>query len=261
MKHILLIIGIIAFLFNACEKNIDGPGLPPERLHKSYIGYYVDCKDENSMRVQIFVQKIDKSTNVIGGSRDYIWNTGETNPNTFSIADGIAIDIYGRFWDPERPERDTCIFYDVARNYSSGNEKYDADRQKGFEKYRDLIGDTCFNLLSREFTPVNAIITPLQYITITANKDFSEEYKAGSDLSSFFTVYFEDPYSVVKNGYRDIENTYKYIENLPWSQSVVKARLSEADFPERPFISDNWQFFLDVAPEKTGEYVFHIKAL
>jgi hypothetical protein len=35
--------------------------------------------------------------------------------------------------------------------------------------------------------------------------------------------------------------------------------LSEANFAERPFIGNNWYCLLDVAPEKTGEYVFNVK--
>ncbi|MDR1121457.1 MAG: hypothetical protein LBM08_11125 [Dysgonamonadaceae bacterium] len=253
MKRTLLIIGMVALMFHACDQEDCGCSLGPEDFFKSYISYYVDCKGENSMRVQMFIKKINPSTNIIGGSRDYTWRVGETNPNIFSVADGIAMHIHGHEWSvEERPERDTCIFYDT---------KYDADRKKGFEKYRDLTGDTCFNQVLREPpTTVYAIITPLQHITITADKDFSEEYEAGSDLSGLFTVYFEDPYSVIKNGYRDIENTYKYTEGLPYAQSVVKARLSEANFPERPFIGDEWELFLDVAPEETGTYTFHIKA-
>jgi hypothetical protein len=269
MKHILLIICAVVFMLNACNKEAGQDAeLAPKEFFKSYIQTYVDCKGENSMRVQMFIKKIDESINIIGTGCEYRWQVGETNPNTFSVADGIVIDVWGHwFEDIERNYRDTCVFYynEQEKNAKYLNKEdldYYMDRKQGFEKYSALTGDTCFNrILHGDMAPgVRAIVTPLQYITITANKDFSEEYKSGSDLSGFFTVYFEDPYSVVKDGYKDEGNTYKYVEGLPYPQSVVKTLLSEANFPERPFIGDNWWFFLNVAPEETGEYIFSVKA-
>jgi hypothetical protein len=267
MKKInVLLTTVIVFFAVACtqENNLE-EDLAPLKFYKSYISTYVDCKGENSMRIQVFIRKIDESTRFIGGAREYAWSIGETNPNTFSVADGIGIDIFGHWLDPEHSYWDTCIFYyneseKYAWRYNKDKLIYDMDRKKGFEKYSTLIGDTCYNKILRMPPVVRAIITPLQYITITANKDFSEEYKSGSDLSGFFTVYFEDPYSVIKNGYKDVENTYKEVEGLSFPQSIVRTLLSEANFPERPFIGDNWLFFLNVAPEKTDEYIFHITA-
>jgi hypothetical protein len=172
--------------------------------------------------------------------------------DTFSVTDGIGIAIDNHGYSDEESESVWLCFDDP-------------DTKDEYEKYSVLTGDTCFNQSFHSGYPAaRAIITPLQSITVTANRDFSEHYKAGSDLSNLFMVFFEDPYSVVKNGYTNPEGYFTFMGKQPFGDPsyppyIVRVRLSEANFPERPFIDDKWVLFLEEAPEETGEYTFHIK--
>jgi hypothetical protein len=187
--------------------------------------------------------------------------TGDTNPNFFSIADGIELDIKTKSYI----DKDTCVFYDnyyYDSPYLNEDERiYYLERKKGYDYYIALIGDTSYNARLRKDAYYGgwAIITPLKSIAIVADKDFNSDYPVGSDLSSLFTVYFDDPYSTVKNGYRSVEGTYRFFENAPFPQSIFKSKLTEANFEERPFIGHEWLCFLDVAPEKADTYTFQVK--
>jgi hypothetical protein len=272
MKRTLWILIVVALIANACDNNNIENDLAPMKTFRSYIQTYVDCKGENSMRVDIRIVKIDASDGIAKQIPSKAWVSPDLGSTVFSVDDdGILIDMYGHFYDDlEKRKWDTCIFYRDNRyiiqqaGFPVGEPdmNYYMDRKRGFDKYSALIGDTCFNRTIRgdEISLVRAIVTPLHSLTVAADRDFGGEYAAGSDLSDFFTVYFEDPYSIVKNGYKPVEGTFAYYEELPYAQCVRKARLPEANFQERPFIGDGWMLALNVAPEQTGKYVFNIKA-
>jgi hypothetical protein len=264
MKKLKLFL-LVAMLFGmvACQddRNPNQRDLAPIRTYKSYIETFVKCK-------KIIVQsvgevKIDETKKVIGPCT-YRWTTGETNPNILSVTDGIELDIYGH--QSSIDEKDTCVFYDnssfTVSTLNESERNYYLERKKGYDHYITLIGDTSYNaqLRADESSLSWAIITPLKSIVIVADKDFSNDYPAGSDLSPLFTVYFNDLYSTVKNGYKSIEGTYRFVEDAPFPESIRKVKLSEANFEERPFIGPQWLCFLDVAPETTGTYTFLVKA-
>jgi hypothetical protein len=266
MKKIFLAVCII-FGLSACGKDVnqnnpDDFALAQFTIFKSYIETFVKCQ---VMEVQSVVgEQIDETKKIFGSCIDRL-AAGDTNPNVFSVADGIELDIKGHRWS-NLDEKDTCVFYD-NKYYNSDliNEDeriYYAERKAGYDYYIALIGDTSYNVRSRKDEPPLgvAIITPLKSIAIVADKDFSGDYPAGSDLSPLFTVYFDDPYSTVKNGYKQVEGTYRFIEDAPHPQSIFKSKLSAANFEERSFIGNEWRCFLDVAPEKTDTYIFHVKA-
>ncbi|GHT43475.1 hypothetical protein AGMMS49965_17320 [Bacteroidia bacterium] len=262
----------IFFLFctmlglSACESDTNSTPSPDYALApivtlKSYIETFVDCKQISIHSVTGV--KVDETKKVFGSCSDR-WVVGETNNKVFSVADGIELDILGHILDWE--SIDTCIFYDNSYfdvpTLNDDDRAYYLERKRGYDYYTALIGDTAYNARLRgDATPLaRAIITPLKSIVIVADKDFSSNYLAGSDLSSLFTVYFDDPYSTVKNGYKSVGGTYRFIDHDVFPQSVFKTKLSEANFEERPFINAEWLCFLDVAPEKTDTYSFLIKA-
>jgi hypothetical protein len=203
--------------------------------------------------------QIDETEKTFGPCIDRLV-TGDANPNVFSVADGIELNIYGHQWS-NFDERDTSVFWDCqSSSYTNEDDRiYCAERKRGYDHYITLIGDTSYNVQTRDYLTTSAIITPLKSIAIVADKDFSSDYPAGSDLSPLFTVYFDDPYSTVKNGYKQVEGTYRFIEIAPHPQSIFKSKLSEANFEKRPFIGDEWLCFLDAAPEKTDTYTFQVK--
>jgi hypothetical protein len=255
----------IVLVLNACDKDTSPnqeEDLGRIMTYRSYIEGFVKCRQ---IRVQsVLGVKIDETKRTFGPCIDRLV-LGETNSDTFSVTDGIELDIY-RHHLSNSDEEDTCVFYDnssfTVSTLNESEQNYYLERKKGYDHYITLIGDTSYNTQLRgdETSLSWAIITPLKSIVIVADKDFSNDYPAGSDLSPLFTVYFNDPYSTVKNGYKSIEGTYKSVENAPYPESIRKVKLSEANFEERPFIGDRWLCFLDVAPETTGTYTFLVKA-
>ncbi|MDR2010344.1 MAG: hypothetical protein LBQ22_07670 [Bacteroidales bacterium] len=266
MKKLFLTVCIFLGL-NACSDDVN-PNTPesvlaPMKTFKSYIQTFVNCKKKMAVSVVVGVE-IDETKKIFGlsgPSYDRLL-AGETNPDVFSVSDGMMLEILGHWQDSVF--NDTCIIFDADTSSALDGEgrTYYIETKTKYDYYTALIGDTSYNAQLRgdEGPNARAIITPLNSITIVADRNFSSDYPAGSDLSPLFTVYFDDLYSTVKNGYKPVEGTYRFYENLPYPQSIVKVKLSEANFAGRPFIGVEWYCLLDVAPEKTDTYTFRVKS-
>jgi hypothetical protein len=159
-----------------------------------------------------------------------------------------------------------CGVQYYADGRSSLDPYYDAKRRV-YEDYLEQIGDTCFNRIlpgGENILVHDAITVPLQTISITSDKDFNPDFPAGAELNSLFHVFFDDLYATIKNGYKTARGSYSPpIENPNWEFSIdhsyFKEKLTSVNFPGRPFIGNEWLCILDLAPDKTGEYIFHIK--
>jgi hypothetical protein len=265
MKKILILCLILAILSGCETTTIDdgGSDLAPFRTYKSYIGSFVECRRlEVYSVIGLTVNEEAKSFN----KGDVVWRSfwaDTLNRELFCVDDNIFLfveglsDSIGYYWDV--PVGTSGFYFSNGR---SPNEPFYLEIRKKYDEYIDIIGDTLFNkrLRGDERPLVLSIATPLSSIIITADKDFGDDYPAGSDLSSLFTVYFDDPYATIKNGYKAIADTYtEYEEELPYPQSIFKTKLSEVNFPERPFIGNEWRCLLDVPPQQTGEYTFNVK--
>jgi hypothetical protein len=176
---------------------------------------------------------------------------------------GLAKDSSGYFYDVKGIGSEDFLF----SNGHSPNEPFYLQRKEGYDKYIAIIGDTLFNKKATTTVAV-ALLDTLSSIIITANKDFDVNHSAGADLSGLFSVYFYDPYAFVKNGYQPPEGTYNVSDEgfiVPPDERIYtplfKAKLSEVNFVERPFIGNEWYCLLDVAPEKTGEYIFKVTVM
>jgi hypothetical protein len=266
MKKVFFIACII-FGWSACSKDVnpDTPAndLPPFETFKSYIQTFINSKKKIVIHSVAGV-KTDETKKIFGRKRaTHVWYVGDTILDVFSVSDGIVLHIYGHKPDFVFGEIDTCRYdsYHLSSSYTDeAGRAYEIENKRKYDYYTALIGDTSYNVRSREIPPERAIITPLDSITIVTDKDFSSDYPTGSNLSPLFTVYFNDPYSTVKNGYKSVEGSYRFYEEAPpHPVSIVKAKLSEANFAERPFIGDEWYCQLDVAPEKTNTYTFRVK--
>lgn len=136
--------------------------------------------------------------------------------------------------------------------------------QKIYEKYIQQIGDTGFKSKVRfglwESAP-KAITTPLQSIRITCDKDLNEDFPAGSELSSVFSVFFEYPGWVVANGYKDYKEGYKRTDiaypNFPCA--LLGGNLSTMSFEDKQFIGPVWICKLNISPQRMDKYVFTVK--
>jgi hypothetical protein len=270
MKKVFVYIALIVMMMNACEKdeNIIGPGLAPERLFRSYIKTFVKCEKLEASYLAGLEINDEKRIFITNNTE---WNSMWLDTVTheiFSVNDGIAVFVKGLAKDS------SGYFYDVKgigsedflfSNGHSPNEPFYLQRKEGYDKYIAIIGDTLFNKKAATTVAVSLLDT-LSSIIITADKDFDADHSADSDLSSLFSVYFYDPYAFVKNGYQPPEGTYNIDDEAfiaPPDERIYtpffKEKLSEANFAERPFIGNEWYCLLNLAPAKTGEYVFHVK--
>jgi hypothetical protein len=272
MKKVFYMV-CIAFIMmiNACENNIiDEPdrNVASERLFRSYINTFVECKKLNVSYLAGLEINEEKKIFITNNTE---WNSMWPDTVThefFSVTDGIVVfieglakDSSGYFYDVPQTGSDDFLF----SNGHSPNEPFYLQRKIGYDQYIALIGDTLFNKKATT-TIAAALLDTLSSIIITASKDFDVNHSAGTNLSSLFSVYFYDPYAFVKNGYQPPEGTYNNNDELfiaPPDERIYaplfKAELLEANFAERPFIGNEWYCLLDVAPEKTGEYIFHVK--
>jgi hypothetical protein len=267
MKKIFYIVWI-AFLANACEKkNIISGVTAPERLFRSYIHTFTKCeKLDVSYLAGLEVNDEKKIFSTNNPKWNSIWADTATH-ELFSVANGIVVFVKGLAKDS------SGYFYDVKgvgsndflfSNGHSPNEPFYLQRKEGYDKYIALIGDTLFNKKTTSTFAV-ALLDTLSSVIITADKDFNVNHSAGANLSGLFSVYFYNPYTFVKNGYQPPEGTYNNDEGfiVPPEERIYspffKEKLSEVNFVERPFIGNEWYCLLDVAPEKTGEYIFNVE--
>lgn len=267
MKKIFYIVCIV-FLANACEKKniINGP-TAPERLFRSYIHSFMKCENlDVSYLAGLEVNEEKKIFATNNPEWNSIWTDTVTH-ELFSVNDGIVVfveglakDSSGYFFDVKGIGSNDFLF----SNGHSPNEPFYLQRKEGYDKYIALVGDTLFNKKTTTTVAV-ALLDTLSSIVITADKDFNVNHSAGADLSGLFSVYFYDPYAFVKNGYQPPEGAYNISDELFIVSAderihapIFKEKLSEASFVERPFIGNEWYCLLDVAPEKTGEYIFNV---
>ena len=202
---------------------------------------------------------------------------------SFLSTDGIAIDkINMRFYNVTKSQENILIYVSGDEPSNSGTTNVFCSEESRYrpwyheypghafydsiyaqyDKYIEMIGDTAYNkTLELRWLLRIVSLSALKKVVITANKDFNGKFPMGTDLSSLFYIGFDDVYATVKNGYKTAPHTYQldYTDNdiVPISYRCLK--LSEANLEEYPFIEPQWGLCLDVKPEKTDNYTFHVK--
>jgi hypothetical protein len=249
-KNYLFLIGIsIGILCYACtaganENEEENSPYGPPVFSKSYIQWFIgDDRVEAIVRVGGF--KVDEDTKIIDEGYLGIDPDGRYSSLSDTIRLLIIIDGNG--------------FSDCARNGYYPSDLCLEHTRKFLAQIAE-IGDTTFNRKVYGFGAA-ATLAQIKSVTITGDKDFGANYPAGSSLNELFTIYFNDPYALIKNNYQPIADTYKYFtdsytSNYPYA--VFKENLSAVNFAERPFIDFEWHLVLNVAPETTDTYTFHV---
>jgi hypothetical protein len=225
MKKRILPLLLMLLAAIGCEERREGP--MPMILHKSYIERFLECENI-SLNVR-YGFSLDETNKTI-----LDMNTHAVEDFEYSLSDGIEIGV----------------------NMSG----YEIDQQNKKELYDELtesIGDTNWGMelpiSGRTFTAMKETITDFK---ITTETDYDATHPAGSDVSSYFTVYYDDMYATVKNGYKSMPGYYhhSWIGDLP--QSCYKSVLSTMDFSVKPYIADEIGCVLTQKPATAGSYSF-----
>ncbi len=231
----------------SCENITPAP--LPTYFYKSYIDAFIKCDSLSLLsRDGVAVDKVNMK----------FYNVAKSQGN-------IVIFVFGG-WPRLIKVPPTNIIF------SKGNESYlrhlnDPDQAfydsvyAQYDKYIEMIGDTAYNKTMYGKWYREVCLSALKKVVITADKDFNDNLPAGTDLSPLFYIRFDDVYATVKNGYKTAPYTH------PWNDvasdiepvSYRCLKLSEADLEEYPFIEPQWGLCLDVKPEKTDNYTFHVK--
>jgi hypothetical protein len=249
-KNSLFLIGtsILCYVCIACSNKIEeNDPYAPSFLSKSYIQWFIGY-DRVQVTAWVGGFKVDENTKTI----EYFIGI-DPNDRYSSLSDGIrlSMDIIGQ-----------NSFNNCARNVTYPDDLCLEDTRKFLALVAE-IGDTSFNreVYTFEYMAFSTL-AQIKSVAITSDKDFNVDHPAGSSLNNLFTIYFNDPYALIKNNYRPIDGTYKYhtdiyTENYPFA--VFKERLSAVNFMERPFIDYRWDVVLNVAPEITDAYTFYVR--
>jgi hypothetical protein len=182
------------------------------------------------------------------------------------------------FIDDEKAKEGFCITVEAtsSKGYFSADAPKQTDSYKEYIKYIDLIRDAAFKQEKRYYGVLNntsiSITDTIEAITVTSDKAFNENLSANQSLTSIITVVFDDPYSVVKNGYRNYEGVDSYgalriipgkektesfmIKGFPYA--FVGYYMSDITWRKKPFIGNKWLLIFTEKPQVTGTHKFKI---
>lgn len=260
----IVTIFLLVITTHSCQIERDTPTRHSNYFCKSYTSLFIEC---DSLHIWCYggliVNKEDKT----------LFRTGDYNSS-----ENVAIGINAQ--NPRRSQwgdHPTNIYYPVWGIGSTGylmsngddpNDPYYLERQAGYDKFIEEIGDTAYN---KEFTfwevgkHIALIVFPLKEVIVTANKSFGRDLPTGTNLNSLFYISFDDVYASIKNDYKPIADSYKHTydgrktdpDRRP--ESIRLLELSEANLEDYPFVQADWDLILHEKPERSDTYTFHIK--
>jgi hypothetical protein len=262
-KTLSYIVSCVCILrvMSACDKvSCDPPGPYPDKeiYFKSYIKEFIKCDSLKLFSHSGYV--LDKENKL------YTHGVDETS------LEGIIIAVSGR--TPAKRNYPANLFYDVDIINSAGllpngstPDPYDLDRKTGYKKLTKEVGDTAYNrkIEYDKRLPLVVTISPVKKVIITADKSFGANFQSGTDLSSFFSIIFDDAYATIKNNYVQAPGTYRYdcepytLYSADSPKSLRYLKLSDTNLEKYPFTEAAWDFFLESKPEHTDSYTFHVK--
>lgn len=223
----------------SCSDSDDGKKDILVEYQESYIQWYF-TPDRISILERVNLQTDESALQIIPDNFDNI-NAEENAGKYYSLRDQI--------------------FFQVEI-YSTKVISRDTDKKR-YEELRDRIADNSFN---REIavgiagTPVTALTEKIHDVKVTVREPYNPDYPGGSDVTALFTVYYEHPYSVVKNRYEAPAGTYRMSTRIPGlPQAIYKDGLDRVDFSTKTALGNEFMLLLNKSPEKTGTYTFTVQ--
>ncbi len=254
LSYIVFCVSLL-IVMSACEKIEYKPSPFPKEYFKSYIKEFIKCDS-----LQLY-----SNSGYIVDKENKLYYCGDR-----TSLEGIVIAASGK--TPAKRSYPTNIFYDIDIINSAGllpngsnADPYDLDRKTGYEKLTKEVGDTTYSrkIFYNKRLPLFVSISPVKKVVITADKSFGTNFKSGTDLSSFFSIIFDDAYATIKNHYVQVPGTYKYESYASYStdspKSIRYLKLSDTNLENYPFTEASWDFFLESKPERTDIYKFNVK--
>ena len=229
----------------------------PEIYIKSYISKFIKC------------DKIEITSNngfIVDEKNKLFYHSGDDNS-----LEGLVVTVWGD--KPASWDYPTNMFYPVPQIGSTGfllsngdspNDPYYLERQAGYDRYVEEVGDTTYNRTLNFMQAVGCVVSciPVKSVTITADKSFGSDFPVNTDLSPFFSIIFDDVYATIKNNYAPVSGSYQpKIDSYDPINNPVSyryLRLSEINLEEYLFTRVLWDLFLDSKPEQTDTYTFYV---
>jgi hypothetical protein len=247
-NHLVFFLCFVAFCWS-CDSYNENPSPIPKVTLKSYIYAFVDGNQVDSLQMKVLTESnVDQTLRTL------------TEPLDSLGKQGIALKVQIRNQLPTSQDSSVYYYSNVWPLEDEGK-KFNDERRTGYQRYINEIGDTSFNFKTYvgDIPMTFCLINTVRSVKITSDQDFGEQYPAGVDLSGLFTMYYDNPYATVKNGYRQVSGTCEQDKSVSYPISVFKSKLPDIDFNALKFISTEWYLFLDDLPEHTAEYAFHVE--
>lgn len=240
-KTILLILAGISLFGCGDVYEPIGPDSYPPSNPKSYIQGFYELEDINVFPFGNI--QIDKEKREI---RD---NGNFDPPKLYNVPDGIGLHV-------------SIGTLGIGKGFITYGTR-DAN-QEYYDQLVAEIGDINYNSNIMDGLSPGGIVAnadQISAIEVTCNQDINDKYPKGTSLNDIFSVYFEDPYAVIKNGYRSLTGApyYKLFglrQGLPYA--FYGNKLSSVDFPSKPHIGVVIYLILEEPPVETGLYEFTV---
>lgn len=238
-KVIVSIAAIFSLMIlQSCKSSDDSPdGVPPyEKGH--YIQFFMsDLKDDGIIIEDAKVQlDADNSRRTIEFT-----SVGDKQPgNCFSVSLS-----FNNTYSASTPVGVTNRYFELAESIQ--------DNHYPKTLYRSWL-----------YNFPTAIVDTFQSVKIYTDQDYTADYPAGSDVSSLFSIYFEEPLRTIKNNYQTVlaDDTYQDVEYMnheywkTFPQTISGNVLSTIDFSKKQFIGAKWFLIPNTKPDTAGDYVF-----
>ncbi len=230
-KFLLFLLPVLGWV--SCEK-YGGPRGPKLYVLDSYISLFVDSDGVYAEARSGFY--VDEENKLISAGADAVHAD-----KVYSAGDGILFQI-------------------TLGRTGISDDKFDPRRELYLQTI-DEIGDHGYNKEVYDFVkPVaaSAIIVPVKTLRITADKAYDATHPAGTNLADYFTVFYDDAYSFVQNGYQPLAGTYDRVTKDDVPHFFRKSPLAGVDLSQKPYIGDLLYCHLTTNPAAADTFTFTI---
>lgn len=237
----ILVLCALLPLVQSCKTSDDSTCCSPPFQKGHYVQYFLsDLKEDG---ILINESKIRLDINSVAKTIQF------TPVEEGQLGNSLAVDLdFHNLYSSSNTTGQTNRYFELAESIQ--------DNHYPLELYRSWMYDF-----------PTAIVDTFQSVKLFTNQDYTAEYLAGSDVSSLFTIYFEEPWRTIQNNYQTVlaNDTYQdvaYMNHEYWKafpQTISGNVLSTIDFSQKQFIGAKWFLLPTIKPDTPGDYVFTLE--